>query len=359
MKKNLRPLVALLILQLGLTNCAYLYSKSGNVAATVDDFAKQQNYGLALKTLEYIDKNHFNYTFLMTEKKRIQKLSKLYEKKSIGKAKKLAKGNHWAEAMLVYDNALKNLPRSNKIENAREKFIAKREKYLKQLKTKLLVSNAKTLSKKTATTKEIAQVNPNDRKAKKILSSHIREVKLTADKLITCAEDSIKTKDFQLAEECLLLASNLETSTTVNKKLNILKNKISSEKNTRRKLNKKSILTISKKLSQVKSNSELIRYKDEILTLYQQDKSNKKIIQLKLELEKRIGLTLTRGIKEGQNLYSQGRIQQALNHWNELHRLKPSNTQLNDYIHRAQKVLKKLQSLSNSQNTVSPPKSVN
>ncbi len=359
MRKNLLRIIILVIIQLSLTNCAYIYSKSDNVAGKVDNLAKQQNYGLALETLDYIDTDHFNYTFLMTEKKRIRRLANQYENKSLEKAVNFSNAKKWAAAMHIYDEALANLPRSNKIKNARDKFISKRNKYLKQLKNKLLVSNAKTLSKKTATTKEIAQVNPNDRKAKKNLSSHIREVKLTANKLIICAEDSIKNKDIQLAEECLSLASNLSVSDTANKKIKALKSKILKEKNSRRKSHKKSIITISKNLAQVKTNLELIRYKKEILKLYQQDKSNKKIVKLKNELETRISLILNKGIKQGQNLYSQGRIKQALNHWNELHQLKPSNTKLNDYIHRAQKVLKKLQSLSNSTNTISPPKQGN
>ena len=53
------------------------------------------------------------------------------------------------------------------------------------------------------------------------------------------------------------------------------------EKKLRRKSHKKSIKKIGKTLAQVKTTTELIRYKNEILTLYQQDKSNKKIIKLK------------------------------------------------------------------------------
>lgn len=349
--------VILIVLQLGLSNCAYIYSKSNNVAEKVNYLADQQKFGLALETLDYITPEHYNYAFLMSEKNRIQKLAKKYEKKSLEKADKLAREKHWAAAMQTYDKALANLPNSKKIKLSRKKFIDKRDNYLKQLKNKLLVSNAKTLSKKTATTKEIAQVNPNDRKAKNILSSHIREIKLTSEKLITCAEDSIKINDIQLAEECLLLASNLSTSATANKKIKALKDKIRKEKKSRRKKNKKSIINISKSLAQVKTNKELIRYKNEIFALYRHDKSNKKLIKLKKQLEKRIDRTLKTGIEQGRNLYSQGQIKQALEQWNELHQLKPSNSTLNGYIHRAERVLRKLQSLSKNPAAIPPPKS--
>lgn len=342
----------LVTLQVSLTSCAYIYSKSDNVAAKVENLAKSENYGLALDTLEYIQPDHFNYTFLMTEKKRISILAKEYEEKALLQASSQEKLKHWAEAMSTYDSALANLPKSTKLKNARAKFIIHRDKYLNQLKNKLLVSNAKTLSKKTATTKEIAQVNPEDAKAKKLLSSHIREVKLTANKLITCAEDGLKNKDLQLAEECLTLAKNLSTTLVTNKKIGLLNQALKKAKRTQSTTYKESIKTISMQLSQVKTNAELIRYRDEILAIYRRDKSNKRIISLKKALDSRISKAVSSGIKEGQDLYSQGRIQQALSQWNELLLLAPSNHKLIDYIDRAERVLKKLHSLSNSPNTV-------
>ncbi len=352
-------LIVLVAVQLGLSSCAYIYSKSDNVAARIEILANQEKYGLALDTLEFIQPDHFNYVFLMTEKKRIQALASRFEEKSLLQASIQEKNKHWAEAMKTYDSALDKLPKSRKLQEARNRFIIKRDKYLSQLRNKLLVSKAKTLSKKTATTKEIAQVNPDDTKAKKLLRSHIREIELTAEKLISCAEDGIKNKDIQLAEECLTLAGNLSTTKETNKKITALHKSLGKVRKKRIKSNKRSIQTINKQLAHIKTNAELIRYRKEILALYQQDKSNKKIIRLKKKLDIHIDKALKKGIKQGQELYSQGRIQPALNLWNELHQLAPNNQKLNDYIHRAKRVLKKLQSLSNNPNNIHLPKAAN
>ena len=355
--RNVFIVVALLSMTLSnLSGCAYIYSRTNNVAEKIDSLAKQKNYGLALKILSYVDKDHFNYVFLMSEKKRITAIAKKYEKNSIIEAESYAKKKQWALAMSSYDTALKNLPESIRIKKSRAKFIIKRDKYLKQLENKLLVSSAKTLSKKTATTKEIAQVIPENQQAKKRLSSHIKEVKLTANKLLECTEDSINNKDFQLAEECLSLASNLSDSKATDKKVTLLQRRIESYKNKQQKSQSKSILKLSKNLSQINSNQELIRYQQEISQYYLLNKSDRKAIKLKKELDEKIKLTLQSGIKQGQDLYSQGRIKPALTLWNELYQLDSGNTQLNDYIHRAEKVLKKIQSLSSKPNSLSLPK---
>jgi len=344
--------------QFGLSSCAYIYSKSGNVATHVEKLVKEKKYGVALDTLSFIQVDHFNYVFLMSEKKRIEILANNFEKKSLAQAHLQAQNKYWAEAMRTYDFALERLPKRKKLHNARKQFILKRDKYLNQLKNKLLVSNAKTLRRKTATTKEIAQVNPDDSKAKKLLRSHIREIELTADKLIICAKDGIKNKDFQLAEECLSLAKNLSTTKIANKKIELLHKKLNKIQQKHTKSNEKSIEAMNQQLTKVKNNTQLIRYQKEILDLYRQNKSNKAILQLKKNLGKHIEKALKIGIKQGQDLYSQGRIKSALNLWKELHQLAPSNQKLNDYIHRAEKVLKKLQSLSNNNNHIPLPKTV-
>ncbi|VAW94636.1 hypothetical protein MNBD_GAMMA23-2336 [hydrothermal vent metagenome] len=351
--------IALVAIQLGLSSCAYIYSKSDNVAARVETLVSKEKYGLALDTLEFIQPDHFNYAFLMAEKKRIQTLANRFEEKLLTQASTQEQNKHWAEAMKTYDTALGKLPKSKKLQEARKQFVIKRDKYLSQLQNKLLVSKAKTLSKKTATTKEIAQVNPDDNKAKKVLRSHIREIELTTEKLMTCAEDGIKNKDIQLAEECLTLAGNLSATKETTKKIATLHKNLNKVRKKRTKSNKKSIQTISKQLTHVKTNAQLIRYRKEILALYHQDKSNKKIIRLKKQLDIHIYNALKTGIKQGQNLYSQGRIQPALNLWNELQQLAPSNQKLNDYIHRAKRVLKKLHSLSNNPNNIPLPKATN
>ena len=357
--KTFLTLLALVAIQLTLSNCAYIYSKSDNIPERINKLVLQEQFGLALDTLEYIGPKHSNYVFLMEEKKRITLLASKYEDKTLKLATKQEKTKNWAAANKIYEDALEKLPQSTKIIAAQNNFIIKRDKYLNQLKNKLLVSNAKTLSKKTATTKEIAQVNPNDAKAKNLLRSHIREVELTAEKLITCAEDGIKNKDVALAEECLSLASNLSTTKETNQKIKSLHKKLNAIRKKRTSVHKKSVKTISKKLSQVTTNKELIHYKKEILALHHQDKSNKKILKLKKELEIRINKALKIGIKKGQDLYSQGRIKQALANWKELQQLEPEDAKLNDYIHRAERVLKKLQSLSNNPTPVTLPKKSN
>jgi len=357
--KTFLILISLVAIQLSLSSCAYIYSKSGDVATRVEKLANNEQYGLALDTLEFIKADHFNYVFLMSEKKRIQILANRFEKKSLAQAEIQAKRKHWAKAMKTFDSALDKLPKSEKLLKARKKFIVKRDKYLSQLRNKLLVSSAKTLSKKTATTKEIAQVNPDDNKARKLLRSHIREIELTAEKLIACAEDGIKNKDIQLAEECLSLAKNLATTKSANKRITGLNKKLHRVRKKEIKSAKNSIQAISKKLARTKTNAQLIHCRKEILALYQRDKSNKKIIWLKKKLDIHIYKALKTGIKKGQELYSQGRIQPALNLWNELHQLAPSNQKLNNYINRAERVLRKLQSLSDNANAISLPKTTN
>ena len=110
--KKLLILISLIGMQFGLSNCAYIYSKSDNVAARVEQLVKEEKYGLALDTLDFIRPDHFNYVFLMSEKKRIQALAHQFEQQALRQARTQADNKQWAKAMKTYDSALEKLPKS-------------------------------------------------------------------------------------------------------------------------------------------------------------------------------------------------------------------------------------------------------
>ncbi|MDY6980925.1 MAG: hypothetical protein SV201_13685, partial [Pseudomonadota bacterium] len=60
-------------------------------------------------------------------------------------------------------------------------------------------------------------------------------------------------------------------------------------------------------------------------------------------------------MESARRLYSQGKIQQALQVWESLHSIDPGNQQLEAHIERARRVLEKLQRLQQNGSVVSPP----
>ena len=73
--------------------------------------------------------------------------------------------------------------------------------------------------------------------------------------------------------------------------------------------------------------------------------ADREVVQWQSELQAAIRQQIALGIQKGQALYSQGRIQQALDIWRATARLDPENRVLQEHIRRAERFLGYLQRL--------------
>ena len=64
-----------------------------------------------------------------------------------------------------------------------------------------------------------------------------------------------------------------------------------------------------------------------------------------LQLRQRIETRVAEGIKQGQALYSQGHLRQALSVWEQTADLDPGNQELQEHINRVERFLNKLTEL--------------
>ena len=105
--------------------------------------------------------------------------------------------------------------------------------------------------------------------------------------------------------------------------------------------------TLLNKLSQGYSHAILKETKETIVWL-KKNKENKNVNQ---ELIIRLEVHFTSGVRQhfeaARRLYSEGKIQEALSIWLDIKKLEPEYPQLQSHIKRAEKVLIKLDKLSN------------
>ena len=109
-------------------------------------------------------------------------------------------------------------------------------------------------------------------------------------------------------------------------------------------------------LKQGYSQDNLIRARQQLNVLEKQNSRNKTAIRLRKQLDKRYRKGIDQKIAAGRQLYSSGKIQEALDVWNSLLEIDPGNQKLQGHIDRAERVLKKIQRLSNEGAVVQPPK---
>jgi tetratricopeptide (TPR) repeat protein len=349
-------LVTLILFQLLPGGCAYISSYSADLPDKIDILIQQQEYGEALQLLEYAHPSHADYRRLMQQKKRIETLVIKYERQTIQTADKLTRQGKWYQAQQTYEQAIKKVPQSDNLRKAQQAFLIKRDNYLKQLELSLLLNRANWLIKNAPTQKEIVRVLPNDFQRYEELRNYSGKVDEAAEQLVGCVQSALDASDYNLAETCLKLAERIGSENVDKEQLAIAKKKLAkAEKTEVRKQNDITRALIAE-LKQGYSQDNLRRARHQLDVLEKQNSRNRTSIKLRTELNKRYRQGIDQKIVAGRRLYSSGKIQEALDVWNSLLEIDPDNQKLQGHIDRAERVLAKLQRLSNEGAVVQPPK---
>ena len=355
MKLSRLFLLAILLPAL-LNGCAYLYSRSDNVPAKIDELIKQDEYELALETIRHIKKDHPQYKQIMHKREHVLTATKSFETNVLMQGERLTEQELWHEAHRVYEYGVEKLPNSKKLQFAHKEFLHKRNQHLKQLELKLLVSKGKSLSQSAEARKEIARVFPESKQATSELQKHYEEVELTAEKLVACSEDAMSVDDLSLAKECLTLAKHLNPPVALAKRITRLEKAYKKATRVNAKKNAPSINKLQQALDKATTSKELANIQLQVQQIYKQNKSDPKFKNLKNELDSKVNKAVNIGIQAGREFYSKGKIREALDIWQEARLLDPDNKKLKDYIQRAERVINKIESLSNKKNNNAPKK---
>lgn len=348
--------VSFMLIQLLPGGCAYLSSYSADLSDNIDTLIQQQEYGEALQRLKYVRTSHADYKRLMQQKKQIDKLVVKYERQTIQKADKLTRQGKWYTAQITYEQALGKVPQSEKLRKAQQAFLIKRDNYLKQLELSLLLNRANWLIKNASTQKKIVRILPDDYQRYEELRDYPDKVDETADQLVGCVQSALDAGDYNLAETCLKLAERIGSKNIDKKQLAIANKKLARAEKTEVKRQNDITRALIAELKQGYSQDNLIRARQQLNVLEKQNSRNKTAIKLRKQLDKRYRQGIDQKIAAGRQLYSSGKIQEALDVWNSLLEIDPGNQKLQGHIDRAERVLKKLQRLSNEGAVVQPPK---
>ncbi|MDH5180088.1 MAG: hypothetical protein OEZ39_04295 [Gammaproteobacteria bacterium] len=338
------------------SGCAYLHSLGGNLPAQIDEWIAQEEYGKALYTLAYVDKNHADYSQLMRQKAKIQQRVPKLEYRIIEQGKTLLQEKKWHAAQQAYEYGLEKLPDSIVLQKAHTAFIAKRTAYLKQLKLRLLENKADWLLNDKEIREEITAVTPRNYRARWMLQDHNNDIDSTTLTLIECMDESIKDGELDLGRQCLAIARQLTPSTPIQEKLadaeKVLGNEVTERSRHLSAQGEKSLRLAQLALAEGDYN----RVKKLLDGLSVHDKKNAQVLAFKKTTDQTLADYIRNRMKEGRRLYSSGEIQQAYLMWKSIQPLAPDNEKLNQLIKRSQHILKKLRHIQNNpENVIIPP----
>jgi tetratricopeptide (TPR) repeat protein len=338
-----------------LNGCAFFYSFDKDLDSRINQWLREHEYSKALDALEHVREGHSQYAQLQKRKKQVQQAAQRFEKLKLREISAHIEAEDWQAAESLLNYSMAKLPDSRKLHDAYNDFIQKRGLYLKGLYYQLYINKAEWLVKNKDVQEELFRTMPDDQATKKATEKHREEIVTVYQQLIVCGLEGQNIGDLELAEQCYLLANELNPSQTLQKTITEIQAQLA------RKQKKKALLLSERGRKLLESAKATLKQGDLKVTLqaYQKiprkDKKHALVTAFKQELDARIRENVSQGIELGRRLYSQGQIEQALAIWNDIRELDPDNEYLISYIDRAQRVIEKLDRLKSQERTISPP----
>ncbi len=346
---NRLKLVALAIF-IGISpGCVYLDARSFNLLERVDALVATQQYERAKVILSNVSTSHPDYPQVPALSKDIDKQAAAYEQLVLIKGEKLEQQGQWYLAQREYQQALKNLPESAKLQAVDQALELKRENRVEVLELDLLISQGELLKQNLAIQEEISLITPSSWLKESRREALQKESKNLADELGRHGKLALERGELQRAAQVLEVAIQLHSSPAIEKTREALVKKQKAVANQQQQSRTQSRKYMRNKLfaslQQAMDQNQLGKASLFVTRLKLLGKLNVKEQQLAQQLELRVHKQVEDGMTQGVEYYGQGQYQQAIASWQSVLELEPDNKLAAEHIERAERILEKLQRL--------------
>ena len=352
-------LLPLLALQSG---CVLItsYSKGDE---RIDQWVKEKQYGNALKALNNIDPKDPDYLKAAEKRKQVEALAAAYEHDIRQHNNELLRQGKWAEALDSYDEAMDRLPDSVVLKDGLAQLHRDQSRELERLELERLLAHGNWLKQTLPTYRDIARVDPRSSNARNRLDAKQREAETVADELALHGNRALANNQLHQAEELLVLASELSNTPAIRESLKKLKQqKAVAARRARQKheaqlrlehaaeiKQRHTIDTLLKQFNATFNNKEYEKARIHLQSLAEANLETSHYRALQQKLNRAIDQEASRLFDIGVDAYSRGQFEVAAKQWRRVLALQPDNTQAQENLQRAERVLNKIQQLKEKQ----------
>ena len=344
-----------------LSSCgtAFVASKQDDVLTQIDVWSAENKYGKAFATLNYVKTSHPQYAELQIRKKTLLTQATEYELRIDKQIKQFIATNQWSQALDLIDQAKEKYPLAKAENNHRilaqtEKYLlAQQQKALSSIDQDIMLERSQWMIKTWPIYQEKLNTDPRNEVLKKQLDDLNKEAKSLSQKLALLSQQAINKKHYKTAKIRINQAIALDPTQKHQAILSQLK-KVSAKSY----IKKKQSQDITRKIQQntllqdiEKSYyaGDLLKTRQLISELDEDEQNDSQIIQLKQELERSINYTTQRLAAKANTEYTNGQFHQAIKLWEQVLMYDPENVMAKKNIIRAEKVIEKLTSIREKQ----------
>lgn len=361
---------ALVLILSILPACTMMPAKpsDADLLATADALAAEQKFGQALAVLADVTLAHPQYARIAAKRREIAQEAVAFETDVVNKAYALVSSGQWSAAGQVYVAALATYPQSDTLQNAYAQFKAQRDQRVTNLQRNLVLREGEWLAEDLPLREELIRAAEPERAQEQLIASKRERARELAPQLHVIGLEAMNERDFELAERSLSVADQLQPSPEIQRALASLRRMQAqldeqaraSRMREKAYLEEKRKAVLSRRVEERRQRTQAIlgeydeaykrgdllearRLTEELSLL---ESYHPELPKMQEQVQTAIDVHVQKGLEQGRQLYARGRIEDAIKEWQGLLRYAPDNTELQDNIARAQRVLDKLQQLS-------------
>ena len=355
--RDLNPILSGLIflfLIAFLSGCnTFVASKQDDLLTQINTWAAENEYGKALDALDYVKESHPQKKQLMARKVLLQKEARKYEFIIHRQIKNFINKKQWAEALDLIDQARSKYSQSNSIRKTEQFLLNAQEEKLADIEQLITIERARWMIKIRPIYKTKLNTDPRNKELQAYLNELDNDSELLAQQLTILSRQAITRKHLKTARIRINDAITLAPSTERKKILSSLKHNakkvVTKKKQEIKRTHKEKQNTLLADIEKSFKDGNLIKTKQLITRLDEEERQTPELIQLEKDLNSSIDYNIQHLFSDADKLYIDGQFSHAITLWEEILRYEPNNSRAENNIERAEKIIKKLTTLRKKQ----------
>jgi tetratricopeptide (TPR) repeat protein len=346
----------------GLNACVSAPSGRAKVEL-IDRLVAEQEFNQIQRLLGDIDTEDPEFEALVIRRRAIRPLIAQFEQYSVKHAAALQAQDLWPQALSVLENAQDKLPNSEVLQQAQDDFFRQRAIRLDAIRQQIGLLEGRNQADKTPLVDKIVAIHPTGFRTRWQHYQHDRKNHALADDLMDCGNGALQQQDLELAEACFAMVRVLTPELDVSEHLDLIAERrqiliqqqiqqqqalAQAQEQQRRREKRQQTVALKDQYRDLTAAGWLVAAKQTLAQLHLLAPDDPEALVWGRQLQAAIHNKVAQGIREGQSLYSNGKLEEALNTWQGAAVLDPDNPILQGHIARAERFIQKLERLNSN-----------
>ena len=319
----------------------------------VDQYLAEQEFSKALTLIADTPEDDPQALQLAKKRKTIISQLKTFEQQTVTTALKQERSNNWPGAKLTYEEALKKLTNSKRMEAGQASMLKRFQGRMTALEQEELIVTGEWLKKKLPLLRSLHENDPGDITIQWRYSRTEKEAEKIGGELLKAGEQMLAENDLAMARRLLPLAAKLAPGSESKAALSHL-NRVLQERKVKK---QKSIRTIAQKenklaieaFNKAMAHGNLQEARHHLTLLSPALKKSTSVELMQERLDNAIGKWIQEELSIGDSFYRAGEYEHAMKVWQNILELSPDHETTQRKIDRAETIIEKLTILEKRQ----------